>query len=328
MITLKEIAIKAKVSQSTVSRILNNDPNLKVSDETRRKVKETAYKLGYQVKNKKLNYKYRIALIHWYSKEEELNDNYYLRIRLGIEHYADELGIELIKTFSGENNLTPADGAILIGKFDETEINKFKSLYQHLVFVDYNYLSNDFDSVYVDFDNAYDVAIDYLKSLNINDIGFIGGLEHTKTENQLIKDNRELAYLKRFPNSKKIHLGEFTINSGYLIMKEIIKNKNLANAYLIANDQMALGSLKALHESNVKVPEDVSIIGFNDDPQSEFTIPPLTTIKVYKEHMGKKGVDMLIERIQGRTVSEKTIIETKLIKRKSVLDKWNNTLKT
>ncbi|MFA5692952.1 MAG: LacI family DNA-binding transcriptional regulator [Acholeplasmataceae bacterium] len=321
MATLKEIALAAKVSQSTVSRILNNDPNLKVSDETRKKVLDIAFKLDYQIKNKNHKLNYRIALIHWYSKEEELNDNYYLRIRLGIEHYADTLGLELIKTFSGENNLTPADGAILIGKFDETEIKKFKNFYRHLVFVDYNYLNDNYDSIYVDFDKAYNDSIDYLKSLNINDIGFIGGLEYTKHEKKLIKDPRELAYLKRFPNSKKIHLGEFTINSGYSIMKEIIHNKNLAKAYLIANDQMALGSLKALHESNLKVPDDVSIIGFNDDPQSEFTIPPLTTIKVYKEHMGKKGVDLLIERIKGRTITEKIIVETKLVKRKSVLDK-------
>jgi len=52
MATLKEIALAAKVSQSTVSRILNNDPNLKVSDETRKKVLDTSYKLGYQIKNK------------------------------------------------------------------------------------------------------------------------------------------------------------------------------------------------------------------------------------------------------------------------------------
>ncbi len=100
-------------------------------------------------------------------------------------------------------------------------------------------------------------------------------------------------------------------------MKEIIESNRLAKAYLIASDAMAIGALRALYEANINVPNDVSIIGFNDNPQSEYTIPPLSTIKVYKDFMGEKAVNLLLESIKGKKVREKVLISTKLIIRKS-----------
>ncbi|WP_210994337.1 substrate-binding domain-containing protein [Haploplasma modicum] len=120
-----------------------------------------------------------------------------------------------------------------------------------------------------------------------------------------------------FKEQTKVHIGKFSIESGYLLMKEIIESNRLAKAYLIASDAMAIGALRALYEANINVPNDVSIIGFNDNPQSEYTIPPLSTIKVYKDFMGEKAVNLLLESIKGKKVREKVLISTKLIIRKS-----------
>lgn len=315
--TLKDIADLTNLSTSTVSRILNEDPSFNVLEETKALVIKTANDLGYIKvnKNRELN-KLKIVLIHWYTREQELEDNYYLSIRLGIENYAREHNLEVLKVFVGDKILPDASGAIALGKFDEKEVEIFSSRYENIVFVDSSPDPEKFDSVIIDFEKAYKDAIDYLKELGYQKIGYIGGREYTKTLNKSLGDRRELVFKNEFKDSPYIHIGTFDIESGYQLMKEAI-NKGLAESYLIASDAMAIGALKALHESNLKVPRDVGIIGFNDILQSSYTIPPLTTIKVFKDYMGEKAVKLLLEQISGRKIYEKVLIQTKLIIRES-----------
>lgn len=317
--TLKDIANKTNVSVSTVSRILNHDLTLKVTNETRQAVLAAAEELSY-IKPKLTNTnQYKVALINWYTREQEIEDNYYLSIRLGIEEECHKRGIELVKIFFDDidQTLPQAHGAIAIGKFDEEEISIFNKYYEHIVFVDSSPDEQLYDSIVIDFESAYLKAINYLEELGFTDIGYIGGREYTHSMKKLIGERRELFFRNYFKNQSKIHIGEFTIESGYQLMKEAIKSKNLADAYLIASDAMAIGALRALYEANLKVPDDVSIVGFNDIPQSAYTIPPLTTIKVYKKNMGQKAVQLIIDNILGKEYREKILISTKLIIRKS-----------
>ncbi|VEU80883.1 LacI family DNA-binding transcriptional regulator [Haploplasma axanthum] len=319
-VTLKNIADKAKVSVSTVSRILNNDSTLNVSEQTRSTVLEIAETLSYKgPKTRKNQTEYTIALIHWYTRSEELEDNYYLAIRLGIENACHEKNIKMTKIFYDDLNtlITPADGAIAVGKFDQKEIDLFNKYYKNIVFVDSSPNEQLYDSVVIDFESAYLEAIHYLESLGFSDIGYIGGREYTHTQKQLIGERREIFFRNYFKDQTKIHVGKFSIDSGYQLMKEAIATNDLAEAYLIASDAMAIGALRALYEAGIKVPDDVSILGFNDIPQSAYTIPPLSTIKVYKEHMGEKAVDLLLEAIDGRDIKQKVLISTKLIVRES-----------
>ncbi len=320
MATLKDIARETNVSISTVSRILTNDKTLSVSDQTRSKVLKVSENLGYQTKkNKQSKSNLTIALVHWYTHAKELEDNYYLSIRLGVEKAAHDQGIEIIKIFhdSLSQPLTPADGAIAIGKFDTEEISKFKKIYKHIVFVDSSPDVNTFDSVTIDFEHAFKEAIDFLRSQHIKKIGYIGGREYTHTLRQPIGDRREQFFKSYVKEHEHIHIGEFNIASGYDLMKKIIASNNLVDAYLIASDNMAIGALRALYEADIKVPDDVSVIGVNDIEQSAYTIPPLSTIKIYKEHMGEVAVNLLLEKIKGRTITQKVIIPTKLILRKT-----------
>lgn len=323
--TLKDIALKTNVSISTVSRILNNDLTLKVTDETRLSVLAAAEELSYK-KAKTINNntnKYKIALINWYTRDQEIEDNYYLSIRLGVEEECHRRGIELIKVFYDDINqaLPIAHGAIAIGKFDEDEISLFNNHYNHIVFVDSSPNEQLYDSIVIDFETAYLKAINYLEELGFKDIGYIGGREYTHSMKKLIGERRELFFRTYFKNQHKIHIGNFSIESGYQLMKEAISNGDLAKAYLIASDAMAIGALRALYEANLKVPEDVSIIGFNDIPQSAYTIPPLTTIKVYKKNMGEKAVKLIVENILGKEYREKILVSTKLIIRDSTRGK-------
>ncbi len=318
MATLKEIANMTGVSITTVSRILNRDSRLQVTPETRDAVLTAAKKVGY-IKINKSNEQSKIALIHWYSVKQETEDPYYLFIRLGVEAHARKRGIKLISHYFStlKEPLPLADGAIVVGKFDEEEIKRFEQTYPYLVFVDSSPNPKKHDSVMIDFTNAYEEAYRFLINQGLTDIGYIGGREYTKTLKHPLIDPREQFVMQKQIPQKRIHIGAFNTTSGYQLMKQIIQEKNLAQAYLIGNDHMAIGVLSALHEAKINVPEDVSLIGFNDIEQSAFTIPPLSTIKVYQKDLGETAVNALMERIKGRHIPEKIILPTELIQRQT-----------
>ena len=127
MVTIKDIAHAAGVSSATVSRVLNQDQAMSVSDETRIKIFTIAEQLGYK-KSKKTNKRskpsHRIAIIEWYTEQEELDDLYYYSIRLGAEKRAQELGYEVIRIFNNDSltQLENIDGIIAIGKFSPGKI--------------------------------------------------------------------------------------------------------------------------------------------------------------------------------------------------------------
>jgi len=320
MPTLNDIAKKTGVSITTVSRILNEDPSLNVTPETKSSVLTVAKELNYIKKTKpRFENQFKIALIHWYSSQQETEDPYYLHIRLGVESRARTLGLEMVSHYFVDANdaLPQAHGAIIIGKYDEQEIKKFHQTYPYLVFVDSSPSPKKDDSVIIDFMSAYEEAYHHLLDLGITDIGYIGGREYTKTMKLPIIDPRESFMIQKQTPLKHIHIGSFNTTSGYDIMKKIIQEKNLAQAYLVGNDHMAMGCLSALHEESIKVPDDVSIIGFNGIEQSAYTIPPLTTIKVYQGDLGKTAINALLERIKGRIIPEKIMLPTELIIRQS-----------
>lgn len=326
MATLKDIAAITHLSLTTISRILNYDQSLNVTPETKQKVFDVADAVGYK-KTKRTELKPKIALIDWYTPKQEIDDPYYLHIRLGIEKAASKYNLDLVSVYDIDitKPLPLAQGAIAVGKFDCKEIAYISAHYQHIVFVDSSPKPSIYDSITVDTFEAYDEAYRYLEHCGIHDIGYIGGREYTKTLHEPVIDPREKYFIHRGHAKNRIHIGEFNTTSGYELMKHIINERNLAKAYLVGNDHMAMGVLSALHEASIRVPEDVSIIGFNGVEQSAYTIPPLTTIKVDQFDLGEVAVTTLIERINGRTITKKIYLPTQLIIRQSTKEVLHET---
>lgn len=332
MATIKDIATEAGVSSATVSRVLNHDKTLSVSSAKRKKIFEVAEKLSYVTpksrKKTQLKAKYRLGLIHWYTIDQELEDPYYLSIRIGIEKKAIEQQIEIVKVYSSSDNgldtLKGVDGLICIGKFSETEIEDFEKITKQMVFVDSSPQEEKYDSVVVDFEKAVYKVIDHLLSNGDNHIGYIGGREYAGSERIPIGERRESVF-RTYLQSKgcfdetQVYIGKFLAESGYRLMQQAIEeSKSLPTAFFIASDSMAVGALRALHEHDLNVPKDVKIIGFNDIPTSSYTIPPLSTLRVHKEFMGMTAVELLLERIESlRLVAKKVVVPTELVIRKS-----------
>ncbi|MBG4115779.1 MAG: LacI family DNA-binding transcriptional regulator, partial [Enterococcus faecalis] len=136
IVTIKDIAEQVGVSSATVSRVLNYDETLSVSDETKKKIFETAETLNYKKRaRKKQAGKKKIRFVQWFSDPEELDDIYYLSIRLGVEKRAEELGFLLVKESLTNLSQKRFDGTIALGKFDEKQVAALAALGAPLLFV-------------------------------------------------------------------------------------------------------------------------------------------------------------------------------------------------
>lgn len=332
MATIADIAKKADVSTSTVSRVLNGDTSISVKDETRKKIYEAVEELEYvpliekYSKRKNDSKELRFLTVAAFSQETEIEDPYYLSIFYGIELESKEKEINIKKIYKNDNNFTldlelDIDGVIAIGSFNEQEIKKLNKLTEHIVFVDRQVNNNGFDSIVVNLEKVIKDILDYLLTNGFKKIGFIGGRDQSLANQQEQRERAFIEYLTRdnLYNPDHMILGEFSIASGYEIAKKEIEIDNLPEAYVVANDSMAIGVLRALHEKGIKVPADLSIISINDIPTARFSIPPLSTVKIQTEFMGMMAVRTLKQRIENKRKLPITVsIPTDLIIRDSV----------
>lgn len=333
MATIKDIAKKAGVSSATVSRVLNYDESLSVSDEKRKLIFEIAESLEYMPPRKrnisKAPKKLKIGLVHWYTMSQELDDPYYMSIRLGIEKMCYENNIEIVKIFRPDEydfqKLESVDGFIAIGKFTDGQIAKIYERSPNIVFVDSSPQETRFDSVVIDFEKAVTGALDYLWQIGHRSIGYIGGREYIGPDQVALGERRESVFRQHMIDlgayeEKNVFIGAFLAESGYRLMKQAIQTLDeLPSAFFVASDSIAIGVLRAIHECGLKVPKDVSIIGFNDIPTSKYTVPPLTSIRVHKEFMGETAVELLLERIiRKRKIAKKVVVPTELQLRESI----------
>lgn len=307
MATIKDIALQAGVSSATVSRILNQDETLNVPLETKQLVLETAKALNYQKKAKKSKNMISIGIIEWYSLQQEMNDPYYLTIRKGVEDYCIRNNIGIVRVFKDDVNfhsvLENVNGLVCIGKFSDENIQLFESIQKNIIFVDMFINPIHHCHIVLDFKNALKDVIDYLSALNHKNIGFIGGKEYLKDSYEY-EDMRKKYFIK-FCEEKNINYsswikeGEYTSESGYYLMNELIKQRNLPSAIFCASDPIAIGALKALNEHHIRVPEDISIIGFDNIDLANYTSPPLTTVFAPTFDMGMLAAQYLHDAIKA-----------------------------
>ncbi|WP_199621019.1 LacI family DNA-binding transcriptional regulator [Paenibacillus alkalitolerans] len=331
MATIKEIAQMAGVSLATVSRVLNYDPSLSVSDETRKRIFEIAQQLNYKTPRERngsvMKERLRIGLVSWYTEQEELLDPYYLAVRLGVERECFQRQIECVRLFlhdSGELewNGEPLDGIIAIGRFEKEDIERFPGEMEHLIFVDSSPDDNRFDSVVLDFRKSVGELLAYLAGLGHREIGYIGS--RNCVQNRRVKDDREIIFRewleqRNMYNPSYVYTGEkLYAEDGYRLMKQALAQERRPTAFFVENDSMAVGVLRAVHEAKVKVPRDISVVGFNDIAISAYLQPPLTTVKVHMEFMGETAVELLIERLAAkRQIAKKIVLPTVLTVRDS-----------
>lgn len=299
------IAEKAGVSIATVSRVLNKDETMSVNPQTRQNIFDIAEELGYTKYKRNLlskKKKKRIAIIQWYTKAEEFNDLYYYAIRIGIERRAQELNYEILRIFHDEplSNVGQVDGIIAIGKYSKKQIKLFEALSDNLIFVDSDTLNDGHSCVTTDFRHAVENALEHFLQQHQTKIGILVGEERTEDREEMLIDPRFSAF-KSYLSAKKLYrsdyvfIGQFSTEAGYQLMKQAITElkEELPQAFFIASDAMAIGALRALQEAGLQVPQDVSLISFNDTPIAKQVYPALSCVTVFTEEMGMAAMDTL-----------------------------------
>lgn len=336
MATIKEIADYVGVSSGTVSRVLNHDSTISVSDETKMKIFDAAEELQYKTIKQRKNEskekitKLRVGIIEMYNHQQQLQDPYYLFLRSVVDRECFDKGIEVVNIYKGDDGYKfigdkELNGIISIGKFTKGEVNMMSKISDNIVFLDSSPNDHKFDSVKINYKLAINEALDYLVNLGHEEIGYIGSL---KTLDDFKENNIDVRFkvYKEYMENKNIYdeenvlnTDEMTAMSGYELVKVFIKtSKKMPTAFFVSTDTISTGVLKALDENNIKVPDDISIIGFNDLIASQHTIPPLTTVRVHIENLASAAVDLIIERItKGRKYCKKVVIPSELIIRKS-----------
>ena len=332
MATIKDIASIAGVSISTVSRVLNFDESLNVSDSTRQKILKISDELEYTSSSKKKKSKKNnknIGILCWCNYEEELADPYYLSIRLVVERICSERCINLVKL---DENIDlklvkELSGILVIGNYYTDMVEKMSNDNDNIVYVDYSPDESKYDSVVIDKKKATFDLLNYIYEIGHRKIGLIGGKDLNENYENMMIDERDIEYqyfmkCKGIYNPKYIYTASrFNFKSGYELTKEMLKEKERPTAVLVENDTMAIGAYKAIAEEGLTIPDDISIVGFNDQPSAKYMVPSLTTVKLSTEYLASAAIDLVLENIDGsRPYKKKVIIPTKLKIRKSCKD--------
>lgn len=328
---LKEIAVRANVSISTVSRIINNQGSF--SDDTRRKVMEIAkeyLKPGVTL-SKVGGLAYTIAVfvpeVHDFVDNDPASS-------ADLNHLKEEFesgGHRFLMATHARDSQTSGsagrmlqdnkvDAAIVFDPFVEDRLVD-DLIEQGIPYLVTNGRRYDRVQNYIDYDNrkgAFE-AIRYLHGLGHRSIGLIAGPEdHLVSQNRL--DGCKDAYrdLGMVWTDDRVRAGAFDPAHGYRAAKQLIGQGDGITALFAFNDMMAFGAMKALSELKLKIPEDISLVGFDDLKLSEYTIPPLTTVRRFRYDISGLIVKMLTELITNKTIAEVNIsLKTELIERES-----------
>jgi DNA-binding LacI/PurR family transcriptional regulator len=213
-------------------------------------------------------------------------------------------------------------GVVMVGRLDKKIESVITSIYKKdipLVLIDkalpyYNISSIVSDNV----KGAYE-AVNYLISLGHKDIAFIGASANKEVMQQRLKGfNDALAEADMKFDKKFLVESDLHIHGGYTAMQKLLNLTKRPTAVFAINDEAAIGAIRAINEKGLSVPEDVSLVGFDDIEWAAYATPPLTTVKIYKKEIGSNAVSKIVEQLEGKnTLAVKNIMPTKLIKRKS-----------
>ena len=334
MSTIKDIANAANVSISTVSRVLNRDATLNVSTTTRSNIFKIADELNYikrDIKTKNVYKPLKVNIILWCTKLTEQKDTYYLSIRKAAQNYLLNKGAIVQITYCdqlvNDHNLDSYDAIIAIGRFSKDEISNFRKSCQNIIFVDMYMQKIYVNTIILDIKNAMFDTIHYLLKLNHTTIGFLGGLEYTSDGSIYVEQRLHFFkyYCKKFKLDYEdyIQSGTFSAESGYTMATNLIKSKKIPTAIFCASDNIAQGAMKALKEHNIKVPEDVSIIGFNNNQDVSTDKGFLTSVNVPTTKLGEFSAKFIYDQANTQQVCPiRLTFPCELIIRKSCFKAW------
>lgn len=328
MATIKQIAELLGLSNATVSRVLNHDTKISVSEETRKAIFKTAEEVGYK-KKKVFPRVDHIAVLYWVDEGEELDNIFNESILKELTEQAKSRNIHLT-IYDKSDGITAIkkgiNAFIAIGWFDMKEVEHLKSITSKGIFINTSPDESLYDSVQANQESMVRQIVDYFVAKGHKQIGFIGGPDYDMTTRQPLMDVREwsfrqtMSYYKLLTEDYIFIANDFTVKEGYRIGSEAIESlkQDMPTAFCVANDALAIGALQIFNEKQWEIPERVSFFSINDIGIAQYVSPPLTTFHIDISIICSSALDLLVERVlHDRTTTKSVYINGTPIFRKS-----------
>ncbi|MDQ0230764.1 LacI family DNA-binding transcriptional regulator [Metabacillus malikii] len=334
VVTIKDVAKKANVAPSTVSRVIANSP--RISEKTKKRVREVMEELGYypnfQARSLAAKSTQSIGVIMPNSAYHAFQNPFFPEVLRGISKnaHANKYGIYLSTGSTSEEIYTEVasmvqgrrvDGVILLYSRINDKTMKFLQEMDFPFTVVGRPFQNEERITYVDNDNIFITkeVTNYLIDLGHRNIAFVGGsAEFVVTLDRL--NGYKLALNEagiRFNKEYMVH-EEFIKDNGKEAIKSLMELESPPTALVTQDDLIAYEMISHLEDMKIRVPEDMSIVSFNNLMLSEHSKPPLTSVDICTYQLGFEATNCLIEKIEKPdTLPKRTTIPTKFIKRKS-----------
>nr|WP_315231249.1 LacI family DNA-binding transcriptional regulator [uncultured Albidiferax sp.] len=327
MASIKDVARHANVSISTVSHVVNRTRF--VSDKARQDVEAAIRALGYVpsavARSLKSNTTRTLGMLI-----PNCSNPYFAEIVRSVEDHCFASGYTLILCNTDDEPLRQSvylkvlaekrvDGLIIISTGEDSDLQDLlQGLTTPTVLLDREVTHVHCDLVETANVQGGQMATEHLVALGHRRIACIGGPAELSPSAQRIQGWRNALAAAALDANDLLWHSDFSSQGGFTAMQAILQSPQQPTAVFVCNDLMGIGALSAAHEAGLRIPQDLSIIGFDDIELARFTSPPLTTIVQPKQRIGMLAVDMLLERIQGgRTDTRQVLLQPELIVRAS-----------
>lgn len=319
-VSAADVAQKAGVSRTTVSFVVNNTPGKNISEDTRQRVLAAMQDLGYtpdeRARRVAMTRRQKVGLYVRHT-QYVYTDAFIVRTIEGMSQAVNRYRVQLIihpisQSFSGSYvdlaRQDKLDGIILINtQADDAALSQLIDARIPLVSLDDLGTNYDVDQVFVDNRGAARDVVRYLIGLGHTRIGMIthAALSFTASAARLAGyqdalDEGGLAF-----DTTLVRYADFSEFSGHDAMIELLAVDERPTAVFAGNDVVAYGALLACREAGVVVPDDISVVGFDDDYLSRYMNPALTTVALPAAGMGSAAVSLLVERLSDTAENRK-----------------------
>jgi len=328
-VDIAQVARTAGVSTTTVSRVINAVPT--VSEENRRRVLEAIKQLRYRPNPSaqrlaagKTN---TVGLL--LPRFEGIFQSYYaLEVIKGIGMGAERVGCDLLLHITDGTtmvNRASVDGVLFVD-IDGNEDLVDQALNEEIPCVVLNHYMEDLPVSCVAIDNKTSAkrVVDYFVRLGHHDIATITGDLKTQAGLDRFDGFVQAMESRKLPlKDGYVQYGNFRVEGARHAMQALLKLKDRPTAVFVASDEMAIEAISVALAKHVRVPEEVSVMGFDDNPIASHARIPLTTIRQPLEEMGRMGMELLFQYKQGAKKSPtKLLLPTELIERESCRQTW------
>jgi LacI family transcriptional regulator len=327
-VTIIDVAREANVSYSTVSRVMNNYPHIR--EDKRERVLEAAKRLGYvanpMARTLAGGQTRVIGLL-----VPDLLTEYTSQILLGIDEELANAGYDMMLHTTHNSRLREpqymvtltqgiTEGLLLILPMDPGAYLEGLHAQQFPYVIIDNQDFDDFSSTIVsdNYHGAYQ-AVEYLISLGHRRIGFIAGAPHTSSAFERLEAYRAaLEHHGITFDPTLVAAGNFIQTDGFRAAQSLLALDPRPTALFAANDVSAFGAMDAIRSRGLSIPEDISVVGFDDIPRASQVYPALTTVRQSLQEMGKKSTQLLLRYIHDPSLpTERIVLDTQLIVRDS-----------